>query len=449
MTRVGVRVVLRNREFAAVLVAVTLSVLGDQVARLAVAVLVFSSTGSAFAASATYACSYLTWLVGGPLLSALADRHRRRRLMVVCDLLRAGLIALLVVPGLPLPVLFAVLVVVGLFAPPFDAARSALLPDVLRGDAYVTGSAVLSTVVQAAQVLGFLLGGLLVALSSPQTALIVDAATFLVSALLVVLLVQERPVAPGTGATLLRDARRGVGTVLESRALRRLLAFGLLGAVAVIVPEGLAVPVSEQLGGGPLSAGLLTAAVPAGFVAGSFLVLRVRPERRVELLPTLSLLTAVPLLLSVWADSVASMAALWLLAGSGSAGQLVANTAFMTRAPAHVRGRAYGVAATALMVVQGAALLLAGALAELVDPRTAAAAGAAVALCLLPLVRRPATPLLPARVPAALADAGAVPGSVSGSGSGSGSSSVVPYPEAEAAGQRAGAAPGTTPLGPT
>ena len=90
---------LRDREFRALLAADGLSVVGDQVARIAVALLVLERSGSAFAASATYACSYLTWLVGGPFLTAVADRYPRRRVMVVCDLLRMALIASLAVPG--------------------------------------------------------------------------------------------------------------------------------------------------------------------------------------------------------------------------------------------------------------------------------------------------------------------------------------------------------------
>ena len=131
--RVTYRAVLRVREFRALLVADGLSTLGDQVARIAVALLVLERSGSAFAASATYACSYLTWLVGGPLLSALPDRYPRRRLMIFCDLARMALVACLAIPGISLWLVFAVLTVVGLLAPPAEAARSALLADILEG----------------------------------------------------------------------------------------------------------------------------------------------------------------------------------------------------------------------------------------------------------------------------------------------------------------------------
>ena len=383
-----VREVLGLREFQGVVLSAGLSVLGDQVTRIAVALLVYERTGSAFASSATYACSYLSWLVGGPVLSALADRHRRRRLMIVCDLLRCALVALLVLPDVPLPLVVGVLVLVGLLAPPFDAAKGALLPELLEGDRYVTGSAVLGVVTQGSQVGGFLVGGLLVAAVGARGALAVDALTFLVSALAVGLLVRERPVPRGGGASLARDIGAGVRLVAGSATLLRMLAFGALGAVAVVAPEGLAVPVAYGLGGGPVEAGLLSAAVPAGFLLGSFLVLRVPADRRTELLPGLLAVACLPLLLTPLAGSPLLVAALWLVSGAGGAGQLVANAAFMTATPQQARGRAFGLAVTLLMAVQGGVLLSAGAVAEALDPRWVVAGAAALALVLLPLVPR-------------------------------------------------------------
>ncbi|MDQ3503755.1 MAG: MFS transporter, partial [Actinomycetota bacterium] len=147
--RVTYREVLGQREFRTMFLAGGLSVVGDQLARIAVALLVFERSGSAFAASATYACSYLTWLLGGPVLSVLSDRHSRRQLMIVVDLMRLTLVALLVLPGIPLWVIFGVLVSVGLLSPPFEAARSALLADMLAGERYVVGNTLTQTANQA------------------------------------------------------------------------------------------------------------------------------------------------------------------------------------------------------------------------------------------------------------------------------------------------------------
>ena len=389
-----VRDVLRVREFRAVLASSGLSILGDQVARIAVALLVFERTGSELAASATYACSYLTWLVSGPLLASLADRQQRRRLMVQCDLLRGALVAVLLVPGLPLWALYAVLVLVGLLSPPFDAAKSALLPEMLKGDLYVAGSAVQSAVFQGAHVGGFLLGGVLVAVSSAQVALALDALTFLVSAALLQFLVLERPLARAERRSLARDTHEGIALVASDPLLRRLLAYGVVGSLAMIVPEGLAVPVSEGLGGGPMTAGVLTAAVPAGFLVGSFCILRIPVVRRPALLAPLTVLACIPLLLTPLVHSSPVVVALWVLTGAASAVGLVANALYMVTVPAEARGRAFGLANSTLMAVQGAFLLVAGALAELVTPLQAVGvAGVAVLAGALLLALRPSAQL--------------------------------------------------------
>lgn len=381
------REVLGVREFRALLISDGMSTLGDQVARIAVALLVLERSGSPFAASATYASSYLTWLVGGPLLSALPDRYPRRRIMVLCDLARMALVAALAVPGLSLWVVFAVLIVVGLLSPPAEAARSALLADVLDGEPYVVANALSNAVGQAGQVGGFVAGGALVALLGVEVALLLDAATFALSALLLLAFVRERILevtsAPG-GA--LQEAAAGLQLVMRSRRLRVLLGWGLLSAASVIAAEGLAVAIADERGGGPLAAGILTASVPAGFLIGSWALLRLPTHRREPLFPYLIALSCVPLLATPFVDSLPVLVALWVLAGCGNCLQIVANSAYVQAVPPHLRGRAFGVAGTLLMVLQGVVLLSAGALAEVTEPRLPIAVVAVLCLLLVPVL---------------------------------------------------------------
>ena len=368
------RGVLRDREFRTLLVADSLSTAGDQVARIAVALLVLERSGSVFMASATYACSYLTWLLGGPFLSAVADHYPRRRVMVVCDLLRMALIASLAAPGAPLPVVFAVLLLVGLLAPPFEAARSSLLADVLSGESYVVGNALTNAVTQVAQLVGFVGGGALVSLLAVEGALLADAATFALSAALLVTRVAERRhggSASPSRTSRLEAAVAGFSLLRRTPRLRLLLGWGLLSAAAVIAPEGLAVAIALEDGRGPLAAGVLTAAVPAGFLLGSWLVLRRAPEQRERLFPVMVAGSCLPL---------------FVVAGMGNALQLVANACFVQEVPQHLRGRAFGVAVTLLMAVQGVVLLVAGALAEVAGPRVPVAVLAAAALLMIPVL---------------------------------------------------------------
>src|SRR5262245_34663501 len=110
MRQAGFRDVFAVREFRALWAAELLCVVGDQLARVGLAVLVFQRTNSAGWTALTYALTFLPALLGGVLLSGLADRYPRRELMVVVDLGRAAVALLMAVPGLPLPVLLILVV---------------------------------------------------------------------------------------------------------------------------------------------------------------------------------------------------------------------------------------------------------------------------------------------------------------------------------------------------
>lgn len=374
--RASYRQVFAMREFRAIFLAYGLSILGDQVARIAVSLLVFQRSHSALAATATFAVSFAPGVIAGPLLSTLADRFPRRTVMIICDLLRVVLLIGLALPGLPLPVAFVVLLAVGLLEPPFESARGALLPEVLTPDNYVVASGVLQIVGQGGQVLGYLVGGALVAATSVQGALLLDATSFAVSAgLLLGLRSRPAALAPDERHSLIADTVAGARYVLGEPALRRLLGLALLGAATMIVPEGLAVPVAASLHGGPVAAGVLTAAVPAGFVLGSVLLLRIDVQRRQRLLVPLLVGSCLPLLLTPVTGSLSAIAALWVLSGGCSALQMIANAAYVAATPPSFRGRAFGIAGTSLYAVQGLAVLVGGGIADVLHDARWSVAG--------------------------------------------------------------------------
>lgn len=357
-------------EFRALFGAQVLSVVGDQFARVALTVLVFERTGSAGLAALTYALTFLPDVVGGPLLSGLADRYPRRAVMVVTDLARAVLVAAMAVPGVPFVTLCTLLVAVQLLNAPFGAARAATLPAVLAGDRFVLGSAIHNTTVQLAQVLGFAAGGALVGWLGPGQALLLDSMTFVASAALIGFGVRPRPLpqAPaGVGGwwTRLRD---GTGLVWRDRRLRSLVALACVAGFYVTA-EGLAVPYARQIGGGAATAGLLLAAMPAGTAVGMLVLGRlVRPQTRLRLLGPMAVAACAPLTLCVFEPGLAATFVLWALAGAASAYHMAASAAFVRTVPDHGRGQAFGLAVTALRVAQGSGVLLAGLAAEHASP---------------------------------------------------------------------------------
>ena len=100
---------LRVGEFRALWIAQVLSVAGDQLARVALTLLVYSRTHSALLAAVTFVASVVPTFMGGLTLSGLADSLPRRQVMIACDLSRAALVAVMALPGMPLGVLVGLL----------------------------------------------------------------------------------------------------------------------------------------------------------------------------------------------------------------------------------------------------------------------------------------------------------------------------------------------------
>jgi MFS family permease len=366
-----------HAEFRALFAAGVLSVAGDQLARVALSVLVFDRTESAGLTALTYALTYVPDLLFGPLLAGIADRFPRRRVMIVTDLARAVLVAAMAIQALPLVVVALLLVAVQGFGSPFNAARAATLPVVLPGDHYVLGKAANDMVVQFSQVLGFGTGGVVVAAVGASGGLLIDAATFLLSALLIAGGVRRRP-APvrhgeaGEPRNWIRDLAAGTSLVARTPQLRTLVALATIAGFYVTV-EGLAVPYAAEIGGGPGSAGLLLAASPAGAVAGMWLITLWSPERRMRLLGPFAVAACLPLVLCAAHPGLAITFVLWALSGLASSYHLPASAAFVQAVPDHQRGQAFGVASTALKSSQGLGILAAGGLADWLSPSLALA----------------------------------------------------------------------------
>jgi predicted MFS family arabinose efflux permease len=362
-------------EFRHLWVAQLLSVAGDQLARVAMTVLVYQRTGSAFWSALTYAVTLVPWILGGLALSGLADRLPRRRLMVGCDLVRmvlVGIMALLAVLGAStvlLLVMVALLFLVTLLDSPFKAARSAMVPDILTGDLYVLGVAVSQTALQAGMVAGFALGGVVVAAVHAGGALIADAVTFAASAALVGFGVRERPVAAAGGAAAgsrLGEIAAGVKLVFGRPVLRTLVLFGWL-VTFYIVPMGLAAPVASRLHAGvPLAVatGLVFAAAPFGTMIGSIAFSRLVPAgQRQGWLGPLAVAACAVLALFALRPDLAGTLIILVVSGGCAAYQLAANSAFVAAVPPERRGQAFGLANGGMQVFQGLWIVAAGALA--------------------------------------------------------------------------------------
>ena len=411
-------------EFRALWLAQVLSVSGDQLARVALTVLVYDRTRSALLAAVAFAASVVPTFIGGLALSGLADRLPRRRVMIGADLASGVLVAVMVLPGLPLVALIMLLSAVTMVGALFLAARSATYPEILDGDRYALGTAVTMTTVLFAQVAGFAVGGVVVGFLGVHVSLLADAATFGASALITRVWVRARPVpaaaspsssSPHMGGARARRRGRharpprlagvaaGLRLVFGSRAMRTPMLFGWLCAFYEL-PQGVATPLATAAGGGAATVGLILAAQALGTAAGAVGFSRLAgAAQRVKWTGPLAVAACASLVL--FAVGPALPAALLILAVSGLFGcyQIAANASFVQATPPAQRSQAFGIAQGGISLAQGTAIILAGAAAQHAAPASViAAAGGIGALCAVALTLTTGKAEAPGGAPAAL-----------------------------------------------
>jgi MFS family permease len=368
-------------EFRALWLAQILSVAGDQLARVALTLLVFDRTHSSLLAAVTFAASVIPTALGGVTLSGLADRLPRREVMICCDLGRAALTATMALPGMPIAVLIGLLVLVTLIGAPFTSARAALYRDILADDRYVVGIAVTLTTIQFAQVLGFATGGIVVGLFGVRTSLVVDAVTFILSAVIIRVWVLARPSAragPHPGAAVRPGRFTAVRLAFTDPALRTPMLFGWLVAF-YNVPEGVSAPLARSLGGGAIAVGLILASQAFGASVGAIAFGRfVGPATRVRWMGRLAVAACGTLIAFVFHPPLPIALAILTVSGIFDCYQLAANASFVTAVPAQHRSGAFGVAQAGMSLGQGTAMILAGAAAQAHPPSGVIAAGGAI-----------------------------------------------------------------------
>jgi predicted MFS family arabinose efflux permease len=278
-----------NRDFVHLWAAQTVSFFGTTFGALALTALIFldATPGQ---------MGILAMAQGMPVLlfalaaGVLVDRLPRRPVLIVADVGRFG--ALLTVPAsalldaLVIEQLYLVAFVVGALDLAFQVAYRSYLPALVPREQLLAANARLSATESVAES-GSAAGGLIVQIASGPIAVLVDAFTFLVSGLLVKRIRRpEPPIPPQPDASMLREARAGVGVVVRNPVLRALTGsrasmsfFGaFIGALYSLF-------LIRELGFSPFVMGLTIAAGGLGSIGGALIVGSV--TRRLGIGPTL------------------------------------------------------------------------------------------------------------------------------------------------------------------
>ena len=379
-----IRAALRYPAFRRLLVALAVSQIGDWLYNLALVVLVYDRTHSALWAGVTTAARVVPIVVLGPLGGVFADRFDRRRIMIISDLLRMGLMVLLAAVAaarLPIGLAPVIAAMATAAAAPYLPCVSAVTPR-LVGDADLPGAnAARSAVASTGIIVGPALGGVLLFLGSPAFAFAVNALTFGLSALAVLAACRRasRSVfAPRRSAErsagLLREVAQGAAALRAHPVALRLVGADIMCSTLYGTQTVLLLIVSRRLGLGAQGYGYLFAAIGAGGLMGTALAGRVSRSPHVRPVLAAALIVAgLPMLLLAVTRWPAAAIVLTALTGMGALlVEIMTETGLQRMLDQEIFGRAYGIALPASLagIVVG----------SLIAPVLAAALGGSGAL---------------------------------------------------------------------
>ena len=274
--------VFRNPGLRRVNLAFAGSIIGDWAFGLVISLYAYDQ-GGATTLGVVGVIRYLTMAVFAPLLATLADRYRRKRVMIGIDLVRAVLVvivAVVIATDGPAVIVYVFSTATVVFGTAFRPAQAALLPSLAKDPAELTAANVASSTIES---VGFFVGpalaGLLLAIANRETVILLNAATFLWSAALIVGLHTEDKVqaTEKEPQSFVAETTAGFRTILADRDLRLLIA--LFFAQTVVAGASLVFEVAvalRMLDLGQSGVGYLGAMMGVGGIVGGFLALGAR-----------------------------------------------------------------------------------------------------------------------------------------------------------------------------
>jgi MFS transporter, DHA3 family, macrolide efflux protein len=252
-----------NRHFTLFWIGDFQSNFGTALAGVALSFLVYRITNSAAAMGVTIALAMLPSLFS-PLAGTLVDRIPLKIPLVLSNLLRGA--AMLIVWQL------AERQQIGLIDALYSPATSSLVPRLVPGDQLARAHGLLGMSNQLANLVGLILGGVLVGFIGIEEALAANGATFLLMTVALMFVHMPGPVARAEPSTFWQDLRAGVDLVRRSRLLKVVTVMSFI-VPAAFAPINMLLPKHmTQLGAGPQGYGLFLALFMVGMFLGSSLV---------------------------------------------------------------------------------------------------------------------------------------------------------------------------------
>jgi len=371
--------VLRDaRGFRVLWVARAVSFLGDSLGLVALLLYVEASTGAALAVALLLLAGDLTPGLFGAFAGVVGVRFDLRRVMVTCDVLQGALVVVMAVTLPPLPVLLVLVAVRSVVAQVFQASSRSAVPALVRDEDLEAANSALGAGTNGLEAIGPLIAAALFLVTDVRGILLIDAATFLVSAVLLSRLPRMAP-AEWAGTGVLKDARDGLTYIWQTKAIR-VIGIGFFATVVFNGVDDVAMVFlsKDELGASDSAASALYAGVGIGLIIGFAVLARYASRFRMTTLIMLGFaVSSLGNLVTGLAWAVWAALALQVIRGFGIAGVDVGiNTHLQRIVPPHMRSRVFGNLYGAIGLAAGVSYVLGGLLLEHTDARvTFVAAG--------------------------------------------------------------------------
>jgi MFS family permease len=349
----------------------TISHVGDGIAIVALVLLVQGARGTGTAVGALLLASSVPRFLG-PVAGVVVDRVEQRTLMVLCDIGNAAIFATIVAVQPSFDILLVLVAASAVLDTFFAPAGRSVVPALVDKDHLVQANAWMGTSLNLQVSLGTLVGGALIAAVGVRGALVFDAASFVLSAALLVGVPPVRRTTSDAPAGFLAVGKEGLAFAWRTRVVRTFTMVLFLGvAFAAVDNVALVFLVRETLGGGPFAFGLVSAAFGVGMIAASLgLSLRRTSFALTTLLVAAWLASGAGTIVTGLAPLIAIVAVSQAVSGFGNGLENVAADTLIQRAvPPQMLGRVFGLVSTAAFGGSTLAYAAGGPLLDLTSPR--------------------------------------------------------------------------------
>ncbi len=243
-----VRLLRTNRNFRLLWSAQIVSELGDWIYAVAIYTLLLEFTGKAQSIALAFVMQVLPQFFMAPTAGVLNDRISRRKLMIFADWMRAGIVLCMILVRSPsyVPLLYVLLFVETMMWALFEPGRSAIIPNIVPESEVITANTLSSTTWSFSFAIGFSVGGVLAAAFGRETVFVLNAVSFIASAILISRMRFSEPHAANLPPLKWKDLlgfspiQEGIAYVWKNSHLRSTIlvkaGLGLMGANWVIIP---------------------------------------------------------------------------------------------------------------------------------------------------------------------------------------------------------------------